>query len=136
VTPDTGIGYGLLLDWPFQKKYKFQFGLASLQRKYVAGTAQQSTAYHFPFNFKYLVAKQLALGLGGYYELWSQSGLETMGYGAMASAVLDLPIMPGFGWIIDLRYLYGLRDMDPQAGEKALFMDVVAFTGLRLGFGR
>ncbi len=136
VTPSPGLGYGLLFDWPLLRQYRIQFGFASLARKTDLASAQELTAYHFPIQFKSLVTKQFAVGLGAYYELWGATGFETMSYGALASAVLDLPVMPGIGWIVDLRYLYGLRDMDPQASEKGRFSDVVGFTGVRLGFGR
>jgi len=151
VTGQLGIGYGLLLDWPMTKGFKLQFGISSLPRQYQvtsaltsATTTTQFSSWHLPLNFKFQMAPAFYLGLGGYYEQgdssgsqnWRTLGLASRGFGAMLSAVYDYPIMPGIGWILDVRYLLGLSDMDPGATSTLKFSDAVGFTGIRMGFGR
>ncbi len=151
VSPKVSVGYGLLFDWPMVKGFKLEFGILSLPRKYevtsavtLATTSTEMSAWHVPLVFKFLVTPQFFLGLGGYYEVgaaggaqtFASEGFESKGYGALVNAVYDFEIMPGIGWITDIRYLLGLRDMDPSGSGTAKFSEVVGVAGFRLGFGR
>lgn len=144
VTPGQAWGYGILLDWPVIKRFKIDYGLLSLPRKYTAGSSSVEVgAWHLPVVGHYMLAPTFAVGFGGYYELgaagaqsFSTLGFQTRGYGAIFSAVYDSPLMPGIGWFVDARLLLGIRDLSLDGNSTARFNDAVAITGLRLGFGR
>jgi hypothetical protein len=119
----VGFGYGILFDWPLMRDMKTQFGFANLPRS-------GSSSFQFPIQFKYQLVRSLSFGLGGFYELNGGGGGSSefagRGFGAMATIALDLDLMPGLGFLVDLRYLYG-------PGSSA---DAALLAGIRLGFGR
>lgn len=131
--------------------FKLEFGILSMPRKYdvtsaltSATTSSEFNAWHVPLVFKFMVTPQFFLGLGGYYEVgasggaqtFSSQGFEAKGFGALVNAAYDMEIMPGIGWITDLRYQLGLSDMDSTASGTAKFSEAVVLGGFRLGFGR
>jgi len=133
--------WALLFDLPIVRRVKLDFGMASLPRSYDSTVV---SAYHLPVVVHYRLTPAFALGLGGYYDMeatssaqsFSSLGLHNWGYGAIASAVLDLPLMPGIGFVVDGRYQVGLRDLDPSGTAVTRFYDWVGYAGFRLGFGR
>jgi hypothetical protein len=96
----------------------------------------------FPVQVKFNLAPMINVGVGGFYAIAMDSCAEIGGvsvcsdpaesgnYGAMGSIGLNLG-----SFVASVRYLHGLKDLDPGAGETKM-AGLQALVGYRFGFGR
>lgn len=130
-----GVGGGALLEFQSSPSFGLEFGVLYNPRvqgdvvKYTANTVQ------VPVALRFHLSNYVSLGVGGYYAsyLQNRSYGSDSDYGALGSLGIYMPIGAMTKFIIDGRYIYGLKDQNPGFGETKS-RDIQILAGLRFGF--
>jgi hypothetical protein len=139
-TPKLALGYALEFSAPIVPRYYVVTSATLLTRKYSDSSGDISRqSIQIPLLIEYHLVRGLKLGLGGYYDLAlssAPSGQRAESYGATSGFELDLPWIPGVGFLIQGRYSMQLSNLSTVDGQTIKFNDLTGLVGFRLGFGR
>jgi hypothetical protein len=129
------VGGGALLE--FQSSPSFGLEIGALYNPRAQGDAVKYTAntVQVPVALRFHLSNYVSLGVGGYYASYLQNrGYgSSSDYGALGSLGIYIPVGASTRFIIDGRYIYGLKDQNQGAGETKS-RDVQVLAGLRFGF--
>lgn len=148
-----GIGFGALVSVYSTTAFTLEAGLISLSRQYALSASPAETIglkmLEVPILLRFdllpivsvSAGAYLALGMGDISksnptssttETYNANSLGKTDYGLQASASLTLPILPTMKFLIDLRYLYGIANLDTRAGASFKFSDIQLLGGIRI----
>lgn len=130
-----GVGGGALLE--FQSSPSFGLEIGALYNPRVQGDAVKFTAntLQLPVVLRFHLSNYVSLGVGGYYLSYMQNrnyGSKN-DYGALGSLGIYIPVASGTRFVIDGRYIYGIKDQYAGAGEN-FSRDIQVLAGLRFSF--
>ena len=151
-----GLGGGALLDLSVGSKLAVEFGAIYAKSKFsfTSGTNQYVYSINTitaPVTLWIKAVPFLSVGLGAFYQnaenkaeietttaagvkttATSNTGYSSSNYGAQAGLRFMFPMGAMTSLVVDGLYHYGLKDLDPTAGEYKT-RDILALVGLRFG---
>ena len=152
-----GLGGGGLVDIWFAHRTSLEVGVLYLKAKQEAtisgfDTTTEFTVIQVPILVRFHLMRYLSIGVGGYVAreqgdvayTATSGGTTTSGtsaytntktdYGAEASLGLKIPMGMMSSILIDGRYIYGMKDLDPSINGKVNTRAFQLLAGLHFGF--
>jgi hypothetical protein len=147
-----GLGGGLSFEIPLGPRLGLDIGAGYVQRKQeLGGILVNSASYvQAPVLLRLWFSRNFSLALGGYYA----KGIGTMktdtagvvttapltteqksDYGGVGAVGLNFPLGSGTAFLVEGRYDYGFKDLDPTA-TKVTTREMQALVGFRFLTGR
>ena len=136
----ASLGFGVTYSATDNPIINIEFGAFYIPRKISTGIVNEMSlnSIETPLLLRFTLLPLISVGAGVYYAyaLNSPSATDAFQYsrhdlGFVFTARLDLPVLPGFGVVGDLRYLNGLRDLDNDAFNTFYFRDIQLLAGVR-----
>lgn len=160
----TNITYGVFAGTSALPGFQLESGLMLIPRRFtetdqtgiIADTKFNNLVV--PVMVRFTLLPMISIGGGAYYAMGtgqisttitpaggtagaevlsdfdSNGGIKKSGYGALASARLDLPMAPLVSLLLDARYLMDLSDRSGDSSESLKGKDLQILTGLSFGF--
>lgn len=142
-----GVGFGLA------KILDLETGIYYIQSKFsydssVGELIEQLDALSLPLLFRFRFSRYFSLGLGGFVSMasgkvkttfggatyetaYDLAGLEDINYGALGSVTLELPLSHSVSFLVDGRYLLGLRNLMKDTSTKLETKNLLLMGGFR-----
>jgi hypothetical protein len=127
-----GLGGGLLIAIPTGYAFGFEVGGLYFNRNFESrGSSLTKTEFdqrsiYLPANFRVGLAKAISLGVGGYYDISLEDGIDD-DYGLQGGLRFNIPMSASTALFLDGRYSYGLKD-DFTHGRNQDILGMVGFT--------
>ncbi len=146
-----GLGFGGLADFPLVPSWRLESGILYITDAF----SQSTTSYnmnHFqiPVVVRYTLFPFLSVGAGGYYSFavngiavgnasttnnvsYDSLNLSSSDYGAVFSAALDLTVGPSTTLLVDMRYVWGFKNLSNVNGQTFRLGGFLFLAGLKFG---
>jgi hypothetical protein len=149
------IGFGALAGFEMTRAFLFEIGAIYQPRAFNNGFQNLSfTMLEIPFVIRFNPLPIVSFAAGGYvaYGLgnysaqtvgaptsqsidYGASGYNRVDWGLVASVAANIPLWPDFSLLFDLRYYFGLQNLDANSEVGSLlFRDAQLLAGLRYSF--
>ncbi|MGZ3687883.1 MAG: hypothetical protein ACXVCH_10650 [Bdellovibrionota bacterium] len=132
-------GAGLSVGIPVHRLVNLEGGAFFMPRSYrvvspgYVGPVSFSNYVEFPILVRLTFFPMLSLGLGGYDAVGFSGAANDLGL--IASIAAKFPIPGPFNLLVDVRYLLGLTNTSPTAGNAVYFRDAEMMAGLSMSIG-
>lgn len=130
-----GLGGGVLMELPLAEYWGFELGGLDVPR-----TLNQVGTLNYvevPIELRYWLCHHVVIGAGGYFAksmgdstTFSNAGIKTSDYGALASIGVQKHVVPGFAVLLEGRYNYSLNNIDSSQGH---WSEMQVLFGFRIG---
>jgi len=146
-----GLGIGGLASFPLVPDFRLETGLLYIKSVYsFSGTEFTLNHLQIPAVVRFDLLPFLSLGGGFYYSFglgnvgtrvgnvttdvtYDAFNLSSSDLGAIVSAALDLTIGPASSLLVDVRYLYGLKNLTNLAGQTFRLSSFLFLVGVKFG---
>jgi hypothetical protein len=144
----TVFGFGGLASFPMAPLFRLESGVLYLPTSYSAsGTNVTFNTLHVPILVEFTLLPFLSFGAGPYIGFlvgglssttnnqtttvsYDTANMSRFDFGLSANAALTLPIHPGMGILVDIRYLLGIKNLENTAGNSLKSSGFVILAGL------
>jgi len=136
----SSFGFGALIASDNSPILNLEIGIIYVPRKFLETLTERNlTVLEFPVLLKVTAIPFIFFGVGGYYaRVIDANGADTVfdsnDYGLGADIGLRLPIAPKIGLMADLRYLFGLANVDKRANTTLNMRNFEILVGLTISF--
>ena len=141
------LGGGALLEFRSSPGFGLEFGGIYTPRKFdAAGAAWEFNQIQIPVVLRFHLSPYFTFGLGGYYGIamgnWKLNGAEVTyngsafeksDFGVLGSLGLRIPLGSSMRFLVDGRYIYGLKDTD-KTGNELKYSDVQLLAGFQFNY--